>query len=90
MDQLESIIEQIESGEIGLEHSLTSYEQGVALVERCRSILGQAEQRVRKLRSGAESSLGETQDALSAPASSENTDQAAAADTTVPGSSRND
>lgn len=49
MAQLESIVERIESGEAGLEQSIAEYEKGVALVKRCREILGKAEQRVAEL-----------------------------------------
>lgn len=47
--QLESILEKIESGEIGLEASIQEYERGVGLIKRCRSILDQAEQRIEHL-----------------------------------------
>lgn len=47
--QLEAIIARIESGEVGLERSITEYERGVALIKRCREILGRAEQRVEEL-----------------------------------------
>ena len=47
--QIESIIEQIESGEIGLEQSLAEYERGVTLINHCRAKLGQAQQRVQDL-----------------------------------------
>jgi exodeoxyribonuclease VII small subunit len=46
---LERIIERIESGEIGLEQSITEYERGVALIKRCREVLDRAEQRVEEL-----------------------------------------
>lgn len=49
VEALESIIERIESGEIGLEASLAEYRRGVALVRHCRSILDSAEQQVRLL-----------------------------------------
>lgn len=49
VEALESIIERIESGEIGLEASLAEYRRGVALVRHCRSILDSAEQQVRML-----------------------------------------
>jgi len=54
MTELESIVERIETGEIGLEESLGAYERGVALVRRCRSILDVTEQRVATLRTEAE------------------------------------
>lgn len=47
--QLESILEKIESGEIGLEASIQEYERGVGLIKRCRAILDQAEQRIEHL-----------------------------------------
>jgi len=47
---LEKMIERIESGETGLEESLTEYERGIALYRHCRDILNKAEQRFEKLR----------------------------------------
>ena len=49
--QIEQIIERIESGQIGLERSIGEYERGVALIRRCREALGKAEQRVEELTS---------------------------------------
>jgi exodeoxyribonuclease VII small subunit len=49
VEQVEKIIERIESGEIGLEASITEYERGVALIRRCRAVLERAEQRVDEL-----------------------------------------
>lgn len=51
MAQLEQIIERIESGEIGLEKSISEYERGVGLIRRCREVLERAEQRVEELTS---------------------------------------
>jgi exodeoxyribonuclease VII small subunit len=53
--QLESIIESIESGQIGLEKSITEYERGVGLIRRCRQVLERAEQRVEELTSQMQS-----------------------------------
>ncbi|MBS0187041.1 MAG: exodeoxyribonuclease VII small subunit [Planctomycetes bacterium] len=47
--QVESIIESIEGGEIGLEKSLTEYERGVRLIKRCREVLSHAEERIQTL-----------------------------------------
>lgn len=47
--RLESIIERVERGEIGLEESLDEYRRGRALLQRCQSILDVAEQDVRRL-----------------------------------------
>lgn len=49
VEELESIIDQIESGEIGLEQSIRRYERGAALLKHCREVLNQAEQRVTTL-----------------------------------------
>jgi len=49
LEQVESIIDRIESGEAGLEDSIEAYERGMGLLRRCRGILDRAEQRVREL-----------------------------------------
>jgi len=49
IEQLESIIEGIESGEVGLESSLQQYERGMKLIRHCRGVLERAEQRIEKL-----------------------------------------
>lgn len=49
MSRLESLIDQIESGEIGIEDALKHYETGSALVRRCRAILDRTEQRIAEL-----------------------------------------
>lgn len=47
--RLEDLIEQIESGDIGLEQAIAQYEQGQALIKRCRGILDKAERRIAEL-----------------------------------------
>jgi len=54
IEQVETIIENIESGAIGLEASLDAYEQGVKLIKRCRTLLRNAEQRVQDLSTALE------------------------------------
>ena len=49
IDTLEDLIEQIESGEVGLEKAIAQYEQGQALIKRCRGILDKAERRIAEL-----------------------------------------
>jgi exodeoxyribonuclease VII small subunit len=49
VEALESIIDRIERGEIGLEGSLAEYRRGVALVRHCKAILDHAQQQVREL-----------------------------------------
>jgi len=47
--ELESLIDRIERGEIGLEESLAEYRRGAALLKRCRGILETAEQQIEQL-----------------------------------------
>jgi exodeoxyribonuclease VII small subunit len=49
IEEIESINDRIESGEIGLEASLAAYERGMRLIAHCRSILDKAEQRIEAL-----------------------------------------
>lgn len=49
IEKLESMIDDIESGEVGLEDAIARYEQGQKLVKRCRTILNKAEQRIADL-----------------------------------------
>lgn len=46
LDQLESLVEEMERGELSLESSLASFERGVALTRRCEAALKAAEQKV--------------------------------------------
>lgn len=57
VDQIERVIDQIESGEAGLEESLKAYEQASKLIVRCRSILGTAEKRIAQLTADSEGRL---------------------------------
>ncbi|MFW6061096.1 MAG: exodeoxyribonuclease VII small subunit [Phycisphaeraceae bacterium] len=63
MSELEQLVEQIESGEIGLEQALKRYERGIALIKRCRTVLDTAEQRIAELTSSAGGELEITGDA---------------------------
>lgn len=49
MQELESIVEKMEQGEISLEQSLESFERGVKLARHSQSLLNKAEQKVQKL-----------------------------------------
>ena len=49
LHRLERIAEEIEQGKIGLEESITRYEEGMKLIKQCRAILSKAEMRVQKL-----------------------------------------
>lgn len=47
--QLEERARKLEAGNIPLEEAITTYEEGAALVERIRKLLGDAELRVQRL-----------------------------------------
>ncbi|MCK4626378.1 MAG: exodeoxyribonuclease VII small subunit [Phycisphaerae bacterium] len=49
MEKLEGIVEQIESGQIGLAESIAEYEKGVKLIKQCRTILDAAEKKIQLL-----------------------------------------
>ena len=54
MERLEQLVGTLESGNLSLEDSIHSFEEGMALVKRCTEVLDQAEQRIRvKGRPGA-------------------------------------
>ena len=65
VEQLEQIIDQIESGEIGLEDALKCYEQGAKMIKRCQSIIDKAEKRIAELNVGDDGELSVGDVALS-------------------------
>ena len=58
-ERLETIISNLESGEISLEKSLTLFEEGMTLAEACRVQLNSAEQRVKELMKDKEGLMDE-------------------------------
>ena len=57
LERLESLAEEIEEGKVGLEASITKYEEGMKLIQQCRQMLTQAEQRIQKLQEQADGTL---------------------------------
>lgn len=49
IEELEQIIDRIESGDIGLEKSLSERKRGDELIKRCRSVLDAAEQELKQI-----------------------------------------
>lgn len=47
--ELQQIVDQLESGALGLEESLRQYERGAALLRRCYGLLESAERRIEVL-----------------------------------------
>ena len=49
LEELESLVEQLESGELSLDQSLKQFKRGVELTRHCQGVLENAQQTVRKL-----------------------------------------
>ena len=49
LEKLKKIIEKLEGGDISLEESVKSFEEGIGLVKECQKQLSQAELKVKKL-----------------------------------------
>lgn len=52
--ELETIVGQLEKGELPLEESLKQFEKGINLAQKCQKILTQAEQKIEMLSSNKE------------------------------------
>ena len=49
LEQLEALVEKMESGELSLEDSLSTFEEGIKLTRSCQNALKTAEQKVQIL-----------------------------------------
>ena len=49
LSQLETLVEELESGDLPLEKAMQKFEQGIRLTKSCQSALKEAEQRVEVL-----------------------------------------
>ncbi len=54
LDQLETIVNGLERGDVSLDDSINTYERGEALKEHCAKLLRVAEDKVEKIRVGAD------------------------------------
>jgi len=57
LEKLEAIVEDIEQGKIGLEESITKYEEGMGLIQHCRKVLADAEMKIQKLQADQQGNL---------------------------------
>jgi exodeoxyribonuclease VII small subunit len=65
LEELENIIEQLESGDLSLEDTLAAFEKGVSLVKHCNQKLSEVEKKVELLLKDKEGRLQlETLDSL--------------------------
>ena len=49
LQELESLVEKIEAGDLSLEDSLVHFERGIALTRACQKALSEAEQKIQIL-----------------------------------------
>lgn len=49
MKRLETIVEELESGQLSLEDSITRYEEGIQLSRRLQKVLDESEKRIERL-----------------------------------------
>jgi exodeoxyribonuclease VII small subunit len=49
MGRLQSLVDRLEEGNLTLEESILSFEEGMELVGKCTAVLSHAEQRIQKL-----------------------------------------
>lgn len=49
LEELEGVVERLDSGELSLEEALVGFERGVALSRRCAELLERAERRIDEL-----------------------------------------
>jgi exodeoxyribonuclease VII small subunit len=49
LEELEGLVEQLESGELNLDQSLDQFKRGVELTRHCQAVLKKAQQTVEKL-----------------------------------------
>jgi exodeoxyribonuclease VII small subunit len=49
LEELEAVVEQLESGELSLEDSLSAFEKGVGLVRFCNQKLSEVEKKIEML-----------------------------------------
>lgn len=54
LDQLEDIVRKLEQGDVPLDQSIAIYERGEALKKHCAMLLQSAEDKVEKIRVGAD------------------------------------
>jgi exodeoxyribonuclease VII small subunit len=54
MERLEALVDKLEGGNLTLEESIRSFEEGMGLVKNCSTVLQEADLRIQKLTADAE------------------------------------
>jgi len=76
IEKLNDIVQKIETGQVPLEESLRQYEQGMALIARCRRILQDAEKRIEIIHEGTQSEAAQPAESSETGESEEDQDAA--------------
>jgi exodeoxyribonuclease VII small subunit len=58
MKELETILSDIERGEMGVEESLLRYERGTFLIQHCRAVLNRAQEQIEAVSKTPEAAAG--------------------------------
>ncbi len=76
MEELESMVETMESGQLPLEELIKNYERGAALIRHCESVLDEARERLElvTLQPSAVDAAGTTQEDTNEGTSNDNHD----------------
>lgn len=61
LKELESIVDQLERGDVELEKSIAIYERGEALRNRCDELLKSAEMKIEKIKTGRDGQASGTE-----------------------------
>ena len=59
MTELETVVSQLEAGDVTLDESLNIFEKGIKLAKSCRKKLDEAEKRVKILTAGVDGEMSE-------------------------------
>lgn len=62
MSELETIVSQLEKGELSLDESLKQFEKGITLARKCQDVLNLAEQKIEMLTSAQEINMDDNSD----------------------------
>lgn len=54
MARLEKIVASIEEGKVGLEDSIKQFEEGMGLIQQCRTVLADAEMKIQRIQSAGD------------------------------------
>ena len=63
MKRLEELVHRMERGDLSLEDSIRSFEEGIKLVKQCTAVLGEAEKKIQRLTEEGAATTGAREEA---------------------------